>query len=126
MDLFIVFVFPLVAAPILSGAALLIAKLFTVPIVRWVVVFGLGVIAPVSLYLLALVGHWIARMLYMGNKASIPSVPFGRTAVMIMPNLAMVGTSVEQKMEQLKEMLDKDLISFNDYERKKADILANM
>ena len=34
--------------------------------------------------------------------------------------------AAETKMEQLKDMLDKGLISFKDYERKKADILANM
>lgn len=123
-DLFMTVVFPLVAAPLVSGFALLIAKLFTIPMVRWLVVFGLGVFLPIGMYLLALAGHWIARMLYLGDKAVLPIVPMG--AVASKDRLILVGSSAEKKMEQLKDMLDKGLISFKDYERKKADILAQM
>lgn len=124
MDLFMVVVFPLVAAPIVSGGALLIAKLFTIPFVRWLVLFGLGVFAPVGLYLLAWLGHWLTRMLYVGDKAVLPIVPLG--AVQPKAGFVPAGIPAEKKMEQLKDMLDKGLISFNDYETKKADILAGM
>ena len=126
MDLFTVFVFPLIAAPIISGLALLVAKLLTVPVVRWLVIFGLGVIAPIVGFLLALVGHWIARALYLGDKASLPRIPFGRSPAANAPKVIVVGAAADTKMEQLKDMLDKGLISFKDYERKKADILAEM
>ena len=124
MGLFVALILPLVAAPIVSGGALLIAKLFTIPFVRWLVVFGLGVFAPVGLYLLAWLGHWLARMLYVGDKADLPFVPLG--VVQPKAGLVLAGIPVEMKMEQLKDMLDKGLISFNDYETKKADILAGM
>jgi hypothetical protein len=123
-DLFMTVVFPLIAAPLVSGFALLIAKLFTIPMVRWLVVFGLGVFLPIGMYLLALAGHWIARMLYVGDKADLPIVPMG--TVESKARLILVGSPAEKKMEQLKDMLDKGLISFKDYERKKADILARM
>ncbi len=76
-DLMVTFVFPLIAAPIVSGLALLIAKLLTIRGVRFVVIIGLGVAVPLGAYLLALVGHWIARMLYAGNKAEVPVWLFG-------------------------------------------------
>jgi hypothetical protein len=124
MSLFVVFILPLIAAPFVSGGALLIAKLFTIPVVRWLVVFGLGVFTPIGLYLLALIGHWIARVLYIGDKMDLPVVPLG--AVEAKPRLVLAGIPAEKKMEQLKDMLDKGLISFNDYESKKAEILAGM
>lgn len=80
MDLFMTFGFPLIAAPIVSGLALLIAKLLTIRGIRVVVVIGLGVALPLGAYLLALAGHWIARMLYAGNKAEVPAWLFGTVA----------------------------------------------
>lgn len=77
MDLFMTFGFPLIAAPIISGIALLIAKLMTLRGLRVAVIIGLGVAVPLGAYLLALAGHWIARMLYAGNKAEVPFWLFG-------------------------------------------------
>ena len=124
-DLFAMFVIPLILAPIISGLALLVAKLFTIPVVRWLVVFGLGIFFPVGMYLLALFGHWIARKLYLGNKADFPRLPLS-SAESNGAQVILVGASTEKKMEQLKEMMDKGLISFKDYEKKKADLLAKM
>ena len=76
-DLFMTFGFPLIAAPIVSGIALLIAKLMTIRGIRVAVIIGLGVAIPIGAYLLALAGHWIARMLYAGNKAEVPAWLFG-------------------------------------------------
>ena len=76
-DLFMTFGFPLIAAPIISGIALLIAKLMTIRGIRVAVIIGLGVAIPIGAYLLALAGHWIARMLYAGNKAEVPAWLFG-------------------------------------------------
>ena len=80
MDLFMTFGFPLIAAPIISGIALLIAKLMTIRGIRVAVIIGLGVAVPLGAYLLALAGHWIARMLYAGNKAEVPAWLFGTVA----------------------------------------------
>ena len=76
-DLFMTFGFPLIAAPIVSGIALLIAKLMTIRGIRVAVIIGLGVAIPIGAYLLALAGHWIARMLYAGNKSEVPAWLFG-------------------------------------------------
>jgi hypothetical protein len=89
MDLFALFIFPLIAALLGSGFALLVAKLLTVPVVRWLVVFGLGIFAPLGAYLLALAGYWIARKLYLGDKADLPRLPFG--AVEAKPNIVYVS-----------------------------------
>lgn len=89
MDLFVMFIFPLIAALLLSGFALLVAKLFTVPVVRWLVVIGLGIFAPIGAYLLALMGYWIARKLYLGDIAELPGLPFG--AVEAKPNVVYVS-----------------------------------
>lgn len=79
-DLVMTFIFPMIAAPIISGLALLIAKLLTIRGIRVVVIIGLGVAVPLGAYVLALVGHWIARMLYAGNKADVPVWLFGTVA----------------------------------------------
>jgi hypothetical protein len=93
-DLFVMFIFPLIAASVISGFALIIAKLFTIPMVRWLVAFGLGIFVPVGAYLLALTGHWIARMLYLGDKTDLPRIPFG--AVETNPRVIFVRTSEER------------------------------
>lgn len=72
MDLFVAFIFPLIAAPIVSGLALLIAKSLNIWGISWLVVIGLGVVIPICAYLLVLAGHWIARKLHTGNKADLP------------------------------------------------------
>jgi hypothetical protein len=75
MDLFVVFAFPLIAAPIVSGLSIFIAKLLSIRGVRWLVVVGLGVVIPLAAFLLALVGHLIARKLYTGNPARPEAAP---------------------------------------------------
>lgn len=128
MDLFVAFIFPLITAPIVSGLALLITKLLNIRSIRWLVVIGLGVVIPIGAFLLVLAGHWIARKLYTDNKANLPVVLSGAIATQSKgtANIFIVATPVDKKMEQLKEMLNKGLISKRDYELKKADILAKM
>jgi hypothetical protein len=75
MDLFMVFVFPLIAAPLLSGAALLIARLLTVRGLRYLVVIGLGILIPLGAYLWVALGHFIARRLYTGPSPETRSAP---------------------------------------------------
>jgi hypothetical protein len=116
MDLFMVFIFPLIAAPIIGGAALVIAKLLSIRGVRWLVVVGLGVVIPLVAFVMVWVGHLIARKLYTGHKAESSDSS----------GLVFVGTPADKKMEQLKDMLDQGLITRQDYELKKADILARM
>lgn len=119
MDLFVVFIFPLITAPIVSGLALLITKLLNIQGIRWLIVIGLGVVLPISAYLLVLAGHWIARKLHTDNKADLPVVQSAA-------GIFSVATTTDKKMEQLKGMLNKGLISRRDYELKKADLLAKM
>jgi hypothetical protein len=76
-DLFMAFVFPTIAAPIIGGLALLIAKLLTLPVVRYLVLIGLGFAVPLGAYVLALAGHWVARALYAGDKAEVPVWLYG-------------------------------------------------
>ena len=67
MDMFMVFVFPLIVAPIISGLAIFIAKLLSIRGLRLLVVVGLGVAIPLVAFVLTLVGHLIARRFYAGN-----------------------------------------------------------
>jgi hypothetical protein len=71
MDMFMVFVFPLIVAPLISGLAIFIAKLLSIRGIRLLVVVGLGVVIPVVAFVLSLLGHLIARRLYAGH----PIVP---------------------------------------------------
>lgn len=118
MDLFMVFIFPLIAAPMIGGAALVIAKLLSIRGVRWLVFVGMGVVIPLVAFVMVWAGHLIARKLYTGhnNKATSRDTS----------GLVFVGTPADKKMEQLNDMLDQGLITRHDYELKKADILARM
>jgi hypothetical protein len=75
MELFMVFAFPLIAAPLLSAVALLLAKLLTVRGLRYLVVIGLGVLIPLGAYLWVALGHFIARRLYTGPGPETRSAP---------------------------------------------------
>ena len=66
MSLLMAFVFPLIAAPLISGLALLIAKLLSIRGLRYLVVIGLGGVVPLGALALVGVGHLITRKLYTG------------------------------------------------------------
>src|SRR5512147_2571904 len=65
-ELFVAFIFPLIVAPIISGLTWLIAKLISIPVVRWIVIVGLGVIIPLAAFLLVFIAHFITRRIYSG------------------------------------------------------------
>jgi len=112
MDLFMIFIFPLIAAPFISGFALFIAKLLSIRGIRFLVVVGLGVVIPIIAFVLVYASHLITRKLYTGKMMS--------------KGARSLSGEPTDKMEQLKGMLEKELISQKDYELKKADILARM
>ncbi|MBK6794330.1 MAG: SHOCT domain-containing protein [Anaerolineales bacterium] len=123
-DIFVVFVLPLIIAPIISGLALLIAKLLSIPVIRWFVILGLGIITPLVVFALVFVAHFVTRKFYTGDKNSLPSI----LSVMIKngKTLQKINQDPSNKLADLKQMLDKGLISQQDYERKKADILSEL
>jgi hypothetical protein len=125
MDIFMVFFLPLIAAPLISGLSLLIAKAITVRVLRWLVIVGLGVIIPISAFAYVFLGHVITRKFYLGNKRNMPGI----LAVMTnneSGNENKVVPQPAEKLAHLKEMLNQGLISRKDYETKKTDILSKM
>lgn len=112
MDLFVVFIFPLITVPIISGLALLIAKLLGIPVIRWLVILGLGVAIPIVAFVWVYISHMITRKLYLGKLES--------------NGVITLRSGSTDKMVQLKEMLDQGLITQKDFELKKIDILAKM
>jgi len=124
-ELIVAFVFPLIVAPILSGLTLLIAKLISIRVLRWIVIVGLGVIIPLVAFLLVFIAHVITRKIYIGNKEYLPSI------LSMMTNTSERQALRESddpsvKLAKLKEMLDKGLISRRDYESQKDHILARL
>lgn len=112
MDLFVVFIFPLITIPIISGLALLIAKLLDIPVIRWLVILGLGVAIPIVAFVWVYTSHIITRKLYIGRLES--------------KGVTILRSASTDKLVQLKEMLDQGLITQKDFELKKIDILAKM
>jgi len=128
MSLFMIFVFPLFAAPIISGLALLIARLLNIQGVGCLVILGLGVLIPLVAFALVFIGHLITRKFYTGDIANIPEImPKKDKAIPIdsaVPNV--INGEPAEKLAKLKEMLDKGLISQADFETKKVEILSKM
>ncbi len=124
-ELFVAFLFPLIVAPILSGLTLLIAKLVGIPATRWIVTVALGVIIPLVAFLLVFIAHFITRKIYIGNRGYLPSILSTMTN---MNERQSVQKSEDPsiKLTKLKEMLDKGLISRQDYESQKNHILSRM
>jgi hypothetical protein len=125
MSLFMVFLFPLIAAPIISGLAILIARLLNLPNIGCLVVIVLGFIIPLVAFALVFIGHAITRKLYTGDIANIPEVMPKSTKAVPAAVPAISGEPAD-KLAKLKDMLDKGLISPQDYEAKKADVLFKM
>lgn len=125
MSIFMVFFFPLIAAPIISGLAILISRLLNLPNIGCLVIVVLGFIIPLVAFGLVLVANSIARKLYTGDIANIPEVMPKSTKSVPVAAPAVSGEPSE-KLAKLKDMLDKGLISQQDYETKKADVLAKM
>lgn len=131
MSLIMIFIFPLFAAPIISGLALLITRLLNIQGIGCLVILGLGILIPLVAFALVFVGHLITRKLYTGDPANIPEIMPNKnkavstdSAVLAVSNVTN-GESAE-KLTRLKEMLDKGLISQADFETKKAEILSKM
>jgi hypothetical protein len=124
-ELFVAFVFPLIVAPIISGLTLLIAKLISIPVIRWIVIVGLGVIIPLIAFLLVFIAHFITRKIYIGNKEYLPGILSMMTNINENQELR-ASEDPSAKLAKLKEMLDKGLISRRDYETKKDHILSKM
>ena len=124
-ELFVAFVFPLIVAPIISGLTLLIAKLISIPVIRWIVIVGLGVIIPLVAFLLVFIAHFVTRKIYIGNKEYLPGILSMMTNTNEKQGLR-DSDDPSVKLAKLKEMLDKGLISRRDYETKKDHILSRM
>ena len=128
MSIFMVFFFPLIAAPIISGLAILISRLLNLPNIGCLVVIVLGFVIPLVAFGLVFVANSIARKLYTGDIDSLPAVMPTSTkpAAVAAPIVSAAGSEPAEKLAKLKDMLDKGLISSLDYETKKADVLAKM
>jgi hypothetical protein len=133
MSIFMVFFFPLIAAPIVSGLSLLITRLLNMGYLGCLIILSLGVVIPLVAIALVFVGHLITKKLYTGDLESIPefmpkSIQKEPVATLEPVKAISVEMSAEpaDKLAKLKDMLDKGLISQQDYETKKAEILAKI
>ena len=133
MSIFMVFFFPLIAAPIVGGLSLLITRLLNMGYLGCLVILGLGVVIPLVAIALAFVGSLITKKLYTGDPESIPEfMPKSTPKEPVVSQEPVKAASVEmsgepaEKLAKLKDILDKGLISQQDYESKKAEILAKI
>ena len=133
MSLFMIFVFPLIVAPIISGLSLLLTKLLNMGYLGCLIILALGVVPPLVAIALVFVGTLITKKLYTGDPESIPEfIPKSSEKETIASSEPAKPISVEmsgepsEKLSKLKGMLDKGLISQQDYEAKKAEILAKI
>ena len=125
MSIFMVFFFPLIAAPIISGLAILISRLLNLPGIGCLVIVCLGFVIPLVAFAVVFVAHSLARRLYAGDIESIPEVMPKSTKSVPTAAPAVSGEPAE-KLAKLKEILDKGLITQQDYETKKADVLSRI
>lgn len=126
MNIFMVFFFPLIVAPIISGLAMLITRLISIPGIGCLIIVGLGFIIPLVAFVLVFLGSLITRKLYIGDLEKIPDLMPKKTNKNDIEAPKEVNDESVEQLSKLKDLLDKGLITSQDFETKKDEILSKM